>query len=200
MLKKYIKRHWATYIAIILVPIIFWCAVYSVLDDPKDNEKFAILFVGTGLDSEALQEHIITNLWDSRIKSIEVESITLEGSLYYDYLKSKCYAYDLVIFSESYIQPHVGRVVFEREIMLSQCSNVLPESEYYYENIDGVDIPFGFILDDGDMENLFTKYYSGDEKCYLFLSPQSVNLDTINGKGAKGDDFALKVLNALFQK
>lgn len=200
MLKKYFERHWTVYIAIILIPIAFWCAVYSVLDDPKDNEKFAILFVGTGLDSEALQEYISENLYDSRIKTIEVESITLDGNLYYDYLKAKCYDYDLVIFTESYINPHVGRVVFEREILVSRYSDLLPISEYYYENIDGVNIPFGFVLADEKEENLFTKYYTGEEICYLFLSPQSVNLDTINGKGVKGDDFALKILNALFSK
>ena len=200
MLKKYFERHWTVYIAIILIPIVFWCAVYSVLDDPKDNEKFAILFVGTELDSEALQEYITTNLSDKEMKSIDVEDIVLDGSLYYDYLKAKCYDYDLVIISESYMKDYVGRVVFEREILVSTYADLLPQAEFYYEIIDGNELPFGYVLKDENTDNIFSNFYSGNEKCYVFLSPQSVNLDTVNGKGEKGDDFALKILHALFEK
>ena len=195
-----LEKHWITYLAIILIPIVFWCSIYSVLDNPKDNEKFAVLFVGEGLDTEGLQQYISVNMNDPRIKSIEVESTTIYESLYYDYLKTRCYDYDLIIISESNMRDHVGRVVFEREIMLSQYGERLPESEYYYENIEGDEIPFGFVLNDEVNDNLFSGYYIGNEKCYLFLSPRSVNLDQINGEGVKGDDYALKVLLALFEK
>ena len=200
MLKKYIERHWTTYVAIVLIPIVFWCAVYSVLDDPKDNEKFAVLFIGEDLDVEGLQGYITDNLKEEQIKSISVDTTTIYENLYYDYLKARCYAYDLIIISESNMMEFVGRAVFEREILVATYGDMLPNAEFYYENIDGNELPFGFIIADENTNNLFSQYYSGDEKCYLFLSPQSVNLDTINGKGVKGDDFALKVLHALFSK
>ena len=63
-----------------------------------------------------------------------------------------------------------------------------------------MDIPFGFVVADGDLDNLFTRFYSGDERCCLFLSPRSVNLGGINGEGEKSDDYALIVLRALFGK
>lgn len=200
MLKKYFERHWTSYLAIILVPIVFWCALYSILDDPADNEKFAILFVGEGLDSEGLQAYIVDNFKDEKIKSITVDSMVIYDMLYYDYLRTRCYEYDLIIFTESNMKEQIGRGIFEREILIADYGDVLPKAEFYYENIDGNELPFGFLLRDENTSNLFSDYYSGNEKCYLFLSPQSVNLDTVNGKGVKGDDFALKVLNALFLK
>lgn len=200
MKKISLEKHWLTYLAIILVPVIFWCSVYSVLDDPKDNEKFAILFVGDGFDCEAFEQYIHTEMSDSRIKSISVESTTIYDDLYYDYLKTRCYDYDLIIITESNMRDHVGRVVFEREIMLGDYADILPKSEYYYENIDGTEIPFGFVLNDEGTSNLFAEYYSGEEKCYLFMSPRSVNLDQINGEGEKGDDYALRVLLSLFDQ
>lgn len=200
MLKKYFERHWTVYVAIVLIPIVFWCAVYSVLDDPKDNEKFAILFIGECFDNEGLQNYIVNNFKDERIKSIAVDTTTIYDALYYDYLRTRCYEYDLIIFTESNMREQIGRGVFGREILIADYADVLPKAEFYYENINGQDLPFGFVIRDEGTSNLFSNYYSGNEKCYLFLSPQSVNLDTVNGKGIKGDDFALRVLNALFLK
>ena len=174
--------------------------MYDILDDPKDNEKFGILFVGENFDDEALEEYIKMNLGDEAIKEITVDSIVVYDNIYYDYLQTRCYNYDLIIISESYMKDYVGRVVFERDILVSDLGEVLPECSYYYENIDGNDYVFGLVVGDENTDNLFSKYYTGEEKCYLFLSPQSVNLDQINGKGEKGDDFALRILNALFEK
>ena len=200
MKKISFEKHWVTYLAIILIPIILWTSVYDILAEPADNEKFAILFVGDGLDCEGLAAYISENYSDPRMKSISVESTTILDSIYYDYLKTRCYNYDLIIFTEGNMKEHLGRVVFEREIMLSDYADLLPESDYYYEHINDMDIPFGFVVADGDIDNLFTRFYSGDERCCLFLSPRSVNLGGINGEGEKGDDYALIVLRALFGK
>ena len=200
MLKKYVERHWVVYLSIILISIVFWHTVYDILETPKDNEKFSILFIGDGLDCEGLEQYIVINLGEDRIKSINVENTAVYENLYYDYLKTRCFEYDIIIISKSNMREHVGRVVFQREIMIAQNGDVLPEAECYYENIEGEEIPFGFVLGAGRTDNLFSKYYSGNEECYLFLSPQSVNFAQVNGKGAQGDDFALKVLNALLKK
>lgn len=200
MKKISFEKHWVSYLAIILIPIILWTSVYDIIAEPADNERFAILFVGDGLDCEGLAAYISENYSDPRMKSITVESTTVLDSIYYDYLKTRCYNYDLIIFAESEMKEQLGRVVFEREIMLSDYAELLPESDYYYEHINETDIPFGFIVADEGLENLFTRFYSGGERCCMFMSPRSVNLGGINGEGEEGDDYALKMLCALLEK
>lgn len=200
MKKINLERHWKAYLALILVPIIVWIAVYNILDEPADNEKFSVLFLGDGLDCEGLQEWIETELDDKRMKSITVEDTVIYESLYYEYLQTRCYSYDVIIIPEKNMKEHVGRLVFEREIMIDDYSDKLPSAPFYYENIDGQDLPFGYVLPDDSTDSVFSRYYNGDEKCYLFISPRSVNFDQINGEGEKGDDFGLKVLFALLEK
>ena len=168
-------------------------------EKPQDNEKLSVLFVGDELDDEGLEKYLIDNYKTEKIKDINVESILVNNTLYYDFLRAKTVEYDIVIISEKCMRPHTGRAIFELEILPDRWGEDLPELEYYYEAVEGVEeeLPFGFVICNGNAGNLFSEYYSGDERCYLFISPYSVNMNQVNKTGEAGDDFGIKVIRAL---
>lgn len=193
------SKHFKVYIAVILIPVVLWCAIYSVLDDPADNEKFSILYVGDGLDCEGLSDFVSDVLAHAELRSVSVDSTTVPDGLYYEYLQTRCYDYDLIIISEENMRTGVGRVVFEREIMFEKYGELLPAGELYYENAGGADLPFGYASGAGCGDAL-SRYLEAGEVCYVFISPRSVNFGGINGEGEESDDLGLEALRALIEK
>ena len=198
-MRNHLQYNWWKYIIIIIFPIFLWTGIFSSLKAPDPDERVHILYVGQGLDTQQLQTRLTTVLpqrTTQQLKSITVTTADA-ASLSYSTLDVRCFDYDILIFQESSMPENVGQAVFVRltEDLLAQ----FPQGISYVETVaDAGVLTYGFAIAPGD-HTPFTNYYTGTEKCYLFISPRSVNFDALNENGSAGNDAGLKAAQYLLE-
>lgn len=185
------------YLLIALLAIVFWVTVFGSLASPEDNEKITILYFGSDLDSNALQEDIsekISLLTEQNIKQVSIDAVdTRNYQLIHQLLPTRIYDTDLIIISQSVVEETSCKTFFPS--IPVERMNGLNIGEYYYED----EQPYGILLNGGNGENNFSAFYSGDERYYVFFSSSSVNLNRLFSVGEYGDDAALAVLKYLLE-
>lgn len=196
MLKSHMQYNWWKYLLVILAAVILWCTVFRALAQPEDNEKLNVLFVGEGLDTEKMEQTItgmLPQLTDQSVRQVKVTQTRLEGREAYEILQMRTYEYDIVIISQSCLQENMGNALFSGA-MTEKMQAHFAGLQFHTEPQGELTIPSGIVPEpDGG----FGAFYSGQENCYLFASPQSVNFDGLNGLGQTGDDCALRIMEYL---
>lgn len=191
------QQNFWKYLLVVLVPIVVWYTVFYFVYRVKDNEQVQIMFLGKDLDNSALKGELTTNLTNiagEKLKSVTVRS-TVVANGNGQILSAYQVVYDIIIFSESYLPENVGQnwgfAHFEQEKFVELFgadvelySEVYEETTLYY----AVEIP---------ADSFFAQYYSGEEKCYMFFSPETVNLASLNGNGNASDDGAIRIAQYL---
>lgn len=192
----HLQYDWWKYVAVLLIPLILWCSVFSIMKKPNANERLHILFLGTGLNCQAMEQELTVYLQENtaqKLKSVQVTMAEFSEENYANQLMAATYSYDIIIISDNQMKDTVGQDYFF----------VLPESlqgaevELYKETVNNRVLPFGAVLSD---ESSFGKYYSGTQKCYAFISPQTENLYPVNTKSEEGDDATVIVWQWLMEK
>ena len=192
----HLQYDWWKYVAVLLIPLILWCSVFSIMKKPKANERLHILFLGTGLNCQAMEQELTVYLQENtaqKLKSVQVTMAEFSEENYANQLMAATYSYDIIIISDNQMKDTVGQDYFF----------VLPESlqgaevELYKETVNNRVLPFGAVLSD---ESSFGKYYSGTQKCCAFISPQTENLYPVNTKSEEGDDATVIVWQWLMEK
>ena len=192
----HLQYDWWKYVAVLLIPLILWCSVFSITKKPKANERLHILFLGTGLNCQAMEQELTVYLQKNtaqKLKSVQVTMAEFSEENYANQLMAATYSYDIIIISDNQMKDTVGQDYFF----------VLPESlqgaevELYKETANNRVLPFGAVLSD---ESSSGKYYSGTQKCYAFISPQTENLYPVNTKSDEGDDATVIVWQWLMEK
>lgn len=192
----HLQYDWWKYVAVLLIPLILWCSVFSVLKKPKANERLHILFLGTDLNCQAMEQELTAYLQENtaqKLKSVQVTMTEYTDENYANQLMAAAYSYDIIIISENQMKDTVGQDNFF----------VLPESlqgaetELYEETVNDAALPFGAVLQAGSS---FGKYYSGTQKCCAFISPQTENLYPINAKSGEGDNATVIAWQWLMEK
>lgn len=197
-MKKQLQFDWWKYLLLLVLPIVVWCNIFSMSAKPAEHERLQILYIGNGLDTQSLCRELETalpGLTQQKILAVSVEREDITPSQYSNTLTARCFDYDLIIIQESCMQDNVGQTVFVR--LLPELTEQLPNLAPYEETAEDTLLTFGYVLYDGVRANRFWNFYTGEETCYVFISPESVNFDTLNEKGRIGDDAALKVLQYL---
>ena len=98
--------------------------------------------------------------------------------------------YDLIVIEESCLPEKVGQRVF-REFS-PELVSLFSAAPFYEETVENAEKNFGFLLEPGEKTN-FSAFYSGNNTCYLFFSPESVNCNP------SGNDAALKAAYYLME-
>ena len=194
-MKNHLQFHWWKYIALALLPIFLWTGVFRSLAQPKPNQRVNILFIGENLDTAGIcreLEEALPTLTDQEILHISVDREHIQKDQLYNTLTVRCFDYDLIILENKYMQKNMGQNIFVR--LLPELAEQLPYALPYQETAEDSVLTFGFVLYDGSTENHFSQHYSGTESCYVFVSPESVNFNTLNEKGIPGQDAALRIL------
>ena len=195
----HLQYDWWKYVAALLIPLILWCSVFSVLKKPKANERLHILFLGSGLNCQAMEQDLTDHLQKNtsqELKSVQVTLAEYSKENYASQLMAATYSYDIIIISENQMQDRVGQEYFF----------VLPEAlqsteiTLYEETANDETMPFGAVVCDGIQQDSFSKYYSSAEKCYIFISPQTENLYPFNAKSRQGDNAAVIAWQWLMEK
>jgi len=195
----HLQYDWWKYAAALLIPLILWCSVFSVLKKPKANERLHILFLGSGLNCQTIEQDLTAYLQvntTQKLKSVQVAAVEYTDENYANQLMAATYSYDLIIISENQMQNTVGQDYF------FVLPDALQKSEVslYEETVNHETMPFGAVVFDGIQHNSFSKYYSNTEKCYIFISPQTENLYPFNTQSSEGDDAAVLAWQWLMEK
>lgn len=198
-MRNHLQFNWWKYLAVIVLPVILWCSVFSAIAEPNSDQQVNVLYVGESLDTQSLRQQLadaMPQLTQQQIKSVAVDTALLDGSSYNALLTARCFDYDILILEESSLQKNTGQTVFTR--LTSKLLEQFPNTPHYTEEVeDGGTLAFGLVLYDGTAENTFSACYTGSQTCYLFISPYSVNFDTLNENGTAGNDAALKAAQYL---
>lgn len=196
-MKRHLQIHWWKYAAVLLISVLFWNGLFGILAAPKRTQQINILFVGTDLDTQMLQAKLSENL-PASIREVRVTAVTFDEASYKSKLSAYSVTNDLIIIEQSHLAENVGQNIFARltDGMLAR----FPDAAVYTEQVEeSKTLPFGFVLYDGETQNHFSACYSGNELCYVFCSPDSVNFDTLNENGKPGNDAALQTLQYLLE-
>lgn len=195
-MKHHLQYNWWKYIAILLLPVILWVSIFDILKKPDADERLHILYIGQSLDTAALEQQL-KNVLPTR-SSQDLKEIRVQAEQYSDstVLTARCFDYDIILIEAPDSPESIGQRVFS--VLTPELAKQFPEAVLYTENTDTETLPYGFILDPS-VKTGFSACYTGTEKCYLFFSPESVNLDTCNGKGAAGHDGALQAAQYLLE-
>ena len=103
------------------------------------------------------------------------------------------YSNDIIIISDNQMKETVGQDYF---LVLSENLQGV-EMELYKETANNKVLPFGAVLSD---ESSFGKYYSGTQKCYAFISPQTENLYPVNTMSGEGNNATVIAWQWLMEK
>lgn len=188
--------HWWKYLLVLAASTLVWMVVFDSLGQPAKNEKIRISYFGEQLALETMEKdfiQILPSLTHQTIEKVTVENPI--GTITADYhavLTSRIYGADFIIIEESVLAETVGNTYF-LPLPVDALEDRLLELTFYTEN----DVPFGILLN--GLDTVFSSYYSGDEKCYLFITHTSVNMAGIMGTGSAEDDAALKLIEYLLE-
>lgn len=196
-MKQHLQYHWWKYLLAAILPLILWYSLFSLLLKPARNAQLRILFVGEGIHTQALEEDLAQALPSLSCQTLE--EITVTQSLpsavsYHEFLTARNFDYDILILTESYMRESIGQNFFSR--LPQSLSALFPDTARYTEVIEGTDLAYALIPSEGAR---FGTFYTGSERCYLFFSPESVNLGPANKNGITADDAAVKAAQYLLE-
>lgn len=195
--KTHFQYGWWIYLIIIAAVIIFWCTVFSRLAEPDSDEMLNITIVGDA-DDEALSADLAEALEGKTakpLKEINIEIVSGDDAALSDIVTMRCLGEtDFIIFEEEYIIRPVSSNF--GPVDEDGWRTYFPDAQLYEE--EGA--IYGMLLYDGQTECNFTDYYSGDQRCWVFVTPVSENAAALNGKGEAQDDAALQAIQYLMEE
>ncbi len=197
---RHIQYSWWCYLLLVLVSVVLWTSVYGILEKPNANQKLTVSYFGEGYDGAALQGEIEQNL--SIITDQEIKEVTLDivketnESLFGSMLQTRLYSSDIMIFGEGTLTDEFITMSFRPMTTALEAYFDGIDIELY--SIDGIN--YGIVLNsEGDSDNNFSKYYSGDKKLIAFFAPYGVNLGGAYGSGNNEDKAAIELLIYLLE-
>lgn len=198
-MKNHLQYNWWKYLLLALIPVILWCSIFSSLKAPDPDQRVHILYIGSHLDTQALEKQLAAALPQRTRQQLKAITLTQADTadLSYATLEVRCFDYDILIFEESHMPQNVGQAVFVR--LTEELLQQFPNADLYREDVaDAGILTYGFRLSPA-ARTPFTAHYTGQETCYLFVSPQSVNFNTLNETGRAGNDGALQAAQYLLE-
>ena len=190
------QYNWWKYLLITMAAGLIWGGIFDALSAPKKNEQLRITCVGDEFLCDSLEKALVEKLpelTEQKIKKISVESpINGQSQDYHSVMATRAYGADIIIVEESAMAADFGKSYF---VSLPQLPEDLGELVYYTE--DGLN--YGILLYDGAADNVFSQFYRGGERCYVFITHNCVNAGGLMGKGKESDDGALRTLAYLLE-
>ena len=195
---QHLYKKWWAYVLVLVLIVTLWALVYRTLDKPQDNEKLGITFIGKDFAPARLQQQLydcMPSRSQQPIKKYSVESVVFSNDLSFaNMFATRLISKDMIIVQQSQLPEDVIVGTFE-PLPMEKLSPYLPQDAQFYQK-DGV--VYGIELTGSN--NNFADFYSGEEKCYVFLIRNSLNMGGIFGKGNTSDDMALKVVQYLLEE
>ena len=198
------------YLTILLVAIVLWCTIFTVLAQPKADEKVSIACFVDQVDIDLLSNQLNANkenITTQKLKEISAESILSTDSMLSALLSTRKITSDLLIVGESSLSTDSSSSTsidpksfqpFSQEKLRQLLSGKVENLEFYYVE----EYTVGIYLNnaDGTSGGRFNDFYNGSERCVAFFSNESVNLGALYDVGESTNCGALDVLVYLLTK
>lgn len=178
-MKQYWQYNWWKYVAVILLPILLWTTLFGILKQPAPQERLRILYIGEALDSTALKKELTAFLSEHTSQKLKEISVNTEQYCDSTLLTARCFEYDLILIEQTKLPKNAGSSVFSP--LTTQQISYFPNATPYCE--EAMDKACGYLLDPAQRTG-FSAHYSGSNPCYLFFSPESVNIYPESGTDA----------------
>ena len=195
----HLQYGWWKYLLIALLSITIWSVVFDVLSAPEKNEKIRITCVGDDFLCDALEEDLwkkLPEITEQRLEKIAVESpVNGQSTDFYSVMAARAYGADLIIVEESAITETFGQSFF-MPLPVEELPEALSDRELYVE--EGA--VYGILLYDGTTPNVFSRFYGGDQRCFVFITHNCVNAAGVMGVGDAQDDAALRLIEYLLEE
>ena len=188
------------YAVVFVAVIVFWYFLFSALAKPAANERLNLTFIGININDKGLQEHLTENIpkiSEQTIKKSEVEQLTWtdDYNMNLTLLARSNGNSDIIIIEESTIsEKNISLGAYFAELEKAKVKSYFGEETEVYEQNGKV---YGVCIYDGEKANNFSDYYTGNVKCWAFITPASHNAAKWNGEGKEEDAVALEVLKYL---
>lgn len=188
-LKRALKDYWWLYLLIAFALILGWTSLFNALDRIRDNEQITVSVYNAECDTEALRNQIdeaLPSLTKQQIIALYVDDIELptEDDRFKTKLTMQILQSDIVILPESML-PEINIAEYflplPQELAQEDCYRFDGQA---YGTLVGSDTRFGV-------------FCAQTEAYYAFVSPQTVNLAGLNGRGTETDDAALVIFRYL---
>lgn len=187
-----------------LVTLVFIVStLWNQITKPDMNEKLSICFVGQNFNHEEAQSQLSQKpspFTEQVLKELTVESLYHDnGTMLAEALTVRCIGEtDFIILEDDYLFDQIGSRYFS-EIPKDIAKLYFPDAETYEEDgrIYGIRV---HSPDDGGESSAFSKYYKGENACWLFFTVVSENTAGMNGKGNTADTAALDLAAYLWRE
>ena len=177
-MKQYWQYNWWKYLAVILLPIVLWTTVFNIIKQPAPEERLHILYIGDSLNAAALEDSLSDFLPRHTTQQLKEISVNTEQNCDTTLLTARCFEYDIIIIEEPYLPTNAGTQVFS--VLTAQQLSLFPHAAPYCEDGEST---CGFLLT-LEASSGFSAHYNGQNTCYLFFSPESVNCNPQSGTDA----------------
>ncbi|MGN1040490.1 MAG: hypothetical protein ACI4QL_03575 [Candidatus Fimimonas sp.] len=192
----HLQRCWWKYLAIALVVVAIWALMFNKLAVPADNEKIAVSFIGSKLDTSAFEENLhaaIAERTSQKIRDVSVEVVlSNDDYMFAMIMATRLLTKDLIIVEEKFLTQDFCKDYF-LPLPQEKVLQNFPDAQLYSEN----GVAYGFVLDNPN--NNFAEFYHGADKCVAFISSKSPNAMQFYGKGEPADDAAICAIQFLLE-
>lgn len=191
---------WWIYLVVAILIIALWIFVFDRLAQPKPNEKLLVSVAANHIQTDNMEQDLkdrLPQLSAQNVKQVTVESIPFDSTYNLtNALFSRSLDADIIIVAHSAMFEGIGEGYFP-PINETEYKKAFGEVEFFREKSG---VAYGILLYDGQTANNFSKYYTGTDKCWLFISGECVNTAGLNGKGESGNDAAVQTIKWLLEK
>lgn len=196
-IRAHFRYSWWVYLVIAAAATALWCSVFAKLADPKADEMLNITFVGETEPADFSDDlrKALEGKTSKPLKEINLEVVSSTNGMIGDIIAMRCLGgTDLIIFEEdALLEPMSSNFGgLDREQMRERFGDAV----FYEEDGDLM----GLLLYDGEAGCRFLRYYSGNQKCWVFIPPKAENTARLNGEGDAEDDAALQAIQYLMEK
>ena len=193
-MKQFFQYNWWKYLAVILIPILLWTGIFDSLKKPTPQQRVSILCIGSGFDTATMEQQLsaaLPSLTNQPLKAITVSAEQPDKASLGALLTARVFQYDIVIIQQDYLFENIGQHYFSQ--LTPDFTAQFPGIPLYRDSEQNA-----YALQIGS-HSRFSGYYTGSQDCYLFVSPESVNFDRLNGNGQAGNNAALKAVFYLLE-
>ena len=188
-MKKKLKTHlaysWWGYLLLAAAVSTLWWQLFRAASQPKENEALLISFIGTAVDTDAIEAQFkaaLPALTQQEVKLVTVEHLRGEDSYTLSQLLfSRCLSADVVVMGREAMFEGIGDGYFA-PLEEAEIVSALGGVSFYREG----DAAYGIELPGAD--------------AWLFFTVNSPNAGGLNGQGRVEDDAALQFAKWLLWK
>ncbi len=204
---SYIQYHWWMYLVLVIVVVLLWSYIFGLIAQPKAYQKYAIAIFDKNFLHQQLQDELsqqMPNITTQQIKQVTVESLYDLGSSLQDMVLSRTILSDVIVVPLSMIttdNQQTDKIHVDNFFAIpTEKLELLVDFPLDYYMVEGYARGIYINNPDDGVTNNFERFYTGTERCVMFLCEESANIGDIFDDGNGKYRVAIEVLAYLLEE